>query len=57
LYGNVDIQGIWTLTLLPKTNGGRWFTLNIVSHEVAFSTMNITEDKAQAFLRAGSTYP
>jgi hypothetical protein len=28
LFGNVDIQGAWTLTLLPKTNGGRWFTLN-----------------------------
>jgi hypothetical protein len=38
LFGNLDIQGAWTLSLLPKTNGGRWFTLNIGPHEVAFST-------------------
>jgi hypothetical protein len=50
LYGNVDIQGAWTLTLLPKTNGGRWFTLNIGSHEVAFSTKNAIEGKVQHFV-------
>ena len=38
LYGNLDIQGAWTLSVLPQTNGGRWFTLNIGPHEVAFST-------------------
>jgi hypothetical protein len=38
LFGNLDIQGAWTLSLLPKTKGGRWFTLNIGPHEVAFST-------------------
>src|SRR5271169_657692 len=27
LYGNLDIQGAWTLSVLPRTNGGRWFTL------------------------------
>jgi hypothetical protein len=37
LFGNLDIQGAWTLSLLPKTKGGRWFTLNIGPHEVAFS--------------------
>jgi hypothetical protein len=37
LFGNLDIQGAWTLSVLPKTNGGRWFTLNIGRHEVAFS--------------------
>lgn len=37
LFGNLDIQGSWTLSVLPKTNGGRWFTLNIGRHEVAFS--------------------
>ena len=35
LFGNLDIQGAWTLSLLPKTKGGRWFTLNIGPHEVA----------------------
>lgn len=38
LYGNLDIQGAWTLSLQPKTAGGRWFTLNVGSHEVAFSS-------------------
>jgi hypothetical protein len=50
LFGNVDIQGAWTLTLLPKTNGGRWFTLNIGPHEVAFSTKNAREGKTQHFI-------
>src|ERR1700730_11546252 len=27
LFGNLDIQGAWTLSLLPKTAGGRWFTV------------------------------
>lgn len=38
LFGSLDIQGAWTLSVLPQTNGGRWFTVNIGSHEVAFST-------------------
>jgi hypothetical protein len=38
LFGNLDIQGAWTLSVLPKTKGGRWFTVNIGPHEVAFST-------------------
>jgi hypothetical protein len=38
LYGNMDIQGAWTLSVLPQTKGGRWFTLNIGPHEVAFTT-------------------
>jgi hypothetical protein len=50
LFGNVDIQGAWTLTLLPKTNGGRWFTLNIGSHEVAFSTKSATEGNVRHFI-------
>jgi hypothetical protein len=50
LFGNVDIQGAWTLTLLPKTNGGRWFTLNIGSHEVAFSTKKVTDGKVSHFI-------
>jgi hypothetical protein len=37
LFGNLDVQGAWTLSVLPKTKGGRWFTLNIGPHEVAFS--------------------
>jgi hypothetical protein len=38
------------VTLLPKTNGGRWFILNIGSHEVAFSTKEATDDKVQHFI-------
>ena len=34
-----DIQGAWTLSLYPSTMGGRYFTLNIDRHEVAFSTL------------------
>ncbi|WP_190848737.1 GIY-YIG nuclease family protein [Pasteurella multocida] len=33
-------QGLWTLVLFPSTKGGRYFTLNIGSHEVAFTTLN-----------------
>ena len=50
LYGNLDIQGAWTLSLLPKTNGGRWFTLNIGSHEVAFSTYRPVDGKFEHYL-------
>jgi hypothetical protein len=35
----LDIQGAWTFVLFPKTGGGRYFTLNIGSHEVAFSVL------------------
>jgi hypothetical protein len=50
LYGCLDIQGAWTLSLLPKTNGGRWFTLNIGPHEVAFSTLKPTNSKFEHYL-------
>ena len=45
LFGNLDIQGAWTLSVLPTTMGGRWFTLNIGSHEVAFSGRKPTDKK------------
>ena len=35
----LEYQGAWTFVLFPGTNGGRYFTLNIGSHEVAFSTL------------------
>ena len=35
----IEQQGIWVFVLFPSTNGGRYFTLNIGSHEVAFSTL------------------
>jgi hypothetical protein len=35
---------------LPKTNGGRWFTLNIGPHEVAFSTYRPVEGKFEHYL-------
>jgi hypothetical protein len=50
LFGNLDIQGAWTLSLLPKTKGGRWFTLNIGPHEVAFSTRKSDDNKFTHFL-------
>lgn len=34
----LDLQGAWTFSLFPTTNGGRYYTLNIGSHEVAFAT-------------------
>ncbi|MCR5621130.1 MAG: GIY-YIG nuclease family protein [Treponema sp.] len=36
----VEQQGIWTFALFPSTNGGRYFTLSIGTHEVAFSTLD-----------------
>ncbi len=50
LYGSLDIQGAWTLSLLPKTKGGRWFTLNIGPHEVAFSTLKPIDGKFEHYL-------
>lgn len=35
----LDIQGAWTFVLFPSTSGGRYFTINIGPHEVAFSTL------------------
>ena len=32
-----DLQESWTFSLFPSTSGGRYFTLNIDRHEVAFS--------------------
>jgi hypothetical protein len=32
-----DIQESWTFSLFPSTSGGRYFTLNIDRHEVAYS--------------------
>jgi hypothetical protein len=32
-----DLQESWTFSLFPSTGGGRFFTLNIDRHEVAFS--------------------
>jgi hypothetical protein len=50
LFGNLDIQGAWTISLLPKTKGGRWFTLNIGPHEVAFSTRKPDNGKFTHYL-------
>jgi hypothetical protein len=50
LFGNLDIQGAWTLSLLPKTKGGRWFTLNIGPHEVAFSSRKADQGKFTHYL-------
>jgi hypothetical protein len=50
LFGNLDIQGSWTLSVLPKTKGGRWFTVNIGPHEVAFSARKSVAGKFTHFL-------
>ncbi|MFN8687673.1 MAG: GIY-YIG nuclease family protein [Acidobacteriota bacterium] len=34
----IDIQGAWTFTLFPSTAGGRFYTINIGPHEVAFAS-------------------
>lgn len=36
----INLQGAWTLSLFPSTSGGRYYTLNIGPHEVAFSTIS-----------------
>lgn len=41
----IEQQGIWTFVLFPSTNGGRYFTMNIGSHEVAFSTLRKKDRK------------
>lgn len=35
----LDFQGAWSFVLFPNTNGGRYFTLSIGKHEVAYSTL------------------
>lgn len=34
----VNLQGAWTFSLFPRTMGGRYYTINIGPHEVAFAT-------------------
>ncbi len=36
----IDLQGAWTFTLFPSTGKGRYYTLNIGRHEVAFATLS-----------------
>ena len=50
LFGNLDIQGAWTPNILPRTAGGRWFTLNIGPHEVAFSGRKAVDNKYWHYL-------
>lgn len=48
LLSRLEDQGRWTLTLYPSTNGGhRYFTLNIGTHEVAFSVGAKDSDSAK----------
>ena len=35
----LDLQGAWTLSLFPSTRGGRYYTLNIGTHEVGYTTL------------------
>jgi hypothetical protein len=43
----LEIQGMWTFVLFPSTAGGRYFTLNIGPHEVAFSTLPKKDEPQQ----------
>ena len=36
----IDLQGAWTFSLFPGTGRGRYYTLNIGPHEVAFATLS-----------------
>lgn len=35
----LHLQGAWTLSLFTSTSGGRYYTINIGTHEVAFATL------------------
>lgn len=35
----IDMQGAWTFVLFPSTAGGRYYTINIGRHEVAFASL------------------
>jgi len=35
----IDLQGAWTFSLFPSTGKGRYYTLSIGRHEVAFTTL------------------
>ncbi len=35
----IDSQGAWTFVLFPATAGGRYYTVNIGRHEVAYSSL------------------
>lgn len=50
LYGHLDIQGAWTLSLMTATTGGRWFTINIGPHEVAFATRKVIGGKVSHYV-------
>jgi hypothetical protein len=39
----LDVQGAWVFVLFPRTGGGRYYTINIASHEVAYSTLPQTK--------------
>jgi len=43
----LNLQGAWTFVLFPSTSGGRYFTINIGPHEVAFSTLGRKKLKQQ----------
>lgn len=38
----LELQGAWTFSLFPSTGGGRYYTLNIGRHEVAYATLPST---------------
>ena len=43
----MDQQEAWTFSLYPSTSGGRYFTLNIGKHEVAYSQAVYDKNKTQ----------
>ncbi|MBV7435503.1 GIY-YIG nuclease family protein [Cardiobacteriaceae bacterium TAE3-ERU3] len=46
----LSYQGAWTLCLYPSTEGGRYFTINIGSHEVAFTTLGRRDKSMEHFV-------
>jgi len=41
----LDVQGAWTFSLFPATGWGRYFTINIGRHEVAYITLPISHEE------------
>jgi hypothetical protein len=50
----LDLQGAWTFNLFPSTKWGRYYTLNIGPHEVAFTTCESNDQRPWHMLHMDS---
>ncbi|MCC9595218.1 MULTISPECIES: GIY-YIG nuclease family protein [unclassified Rubrivivax] len=50
LFNWLDHQGHWTLSLYPGTSGGRYYTINIGPHEVAFASIRSASGRPRQML-------